>query len=765
MTTTDTAGFIPATIRDEDMVQAMALFSTPYARPREAVLREIAVNARDAHIAAGVTAPISVQLPMVEISGVGDDTTYTLIDQSLVIKDQGRGMSAEIVTDIFTNFVATTKRDKPQGQTGRLGIGATSPYGLTDHFFVETVHDGVLTRAELKLIDGHSHVRVTTEDTDRPSGTTVTIPLPNKHADVKKWVTIAKNLFYFWPTGSVEITGGYEYNDGRDDLRTEPQYRLIDWSSFEHYDQHLITDLCTEDMIVTDMSKRPYDLRRNLVRMGSIVYPIPGQGRYADSMKSLVIEAEIGEFEITPSREHVVESDANLLKARRARRQWAEQVGGDKLQTVTEAATTADVLRSVTHVPDLVLDAVYGGSSGLWIAGKKKNLPIDFRFTDPTSKNPRKLLEFLCYHPVRKTRISQHWVKHEHLPALLAGHGVIPASTSYDDSYYWDNYYNPRSGTHDPRTIRFLDSAKVTGAVMKKLPSWHKHNNTILYVIDKAKIAATTRATEMFSDLDKDLPWITVAEINDTMPDSGTGSDKWLTAEHVTTSHTAWAPRQHDGFTYSNRTWNDLGATSLRNYTRDNKSVDRTLQALRDHDNLKNVKDIVVTTKANLFDTEVFGPQQRGVLVIFGRHDTARIEDALGIPTHTLEEFEVKLVADLYRELDDQQRNDIALAGVFGTEVDMSRHADTFEELLIDPDSTDEEREIYQLFLERPALSELSETTRSTYGMLLAAGQLIIDEGTYDLPSGVVNLQLTPQLLVNEHVPAKLLKTVLRAEL
>lgn len=73
------------------------VYSSLYERKEEAVLRELAANALDAHRDAGKEdIPINISLP-------------TEMDPNLVIKDEGNGMSLETVKKVFFILFESTK--------------------------------------------------------------------------------------------------------------------------------------------------------------------------------------------------------------------------------------------------------------------------------------------------------------------------------------------------------------------------------------------------------------------------------------------------------------------------------------------------------------------------------------------------------------------------------------------------------------------------------------------------------------------------------
>lgn len=163
-----------------------------YHNPAEAVLREYATNARDAHRQIGSNAPVEISLP-------GD------FDPTLTITDHGVGLSSEEVFTIFGTYNNSTK-DESNEQAGMFGIGSKSAFGLASQFSVRSVKDGLLTYATFLIDeDGDPALDILAENipTDEASGVSVSIPV----SDVRTMNEAATKVFAYWPTGSIVIDG------------------------------------------------------------------------------------------------------------------------------------------------------------------------------------------------------------------------------------------------------------------------------------------------------------------------------------------------------------------------------------------------------------------------------------------------------------------------------------------------------------------------------------------------------------------------------
>lgn len=179
------------TIDGDNMHLAIQAFYQ-YSDPIGSIIREITSNAYDAHIEAGTTKPVLVQI---------DET-----DSNIKILDFGVGLSPDRVRDVFTKFFSSTKRDD-NNQIGAFGLGAKSPLSYSEVFQVRTKYgnqiyeyavmksDGI---PDMVKVDECSYEEMTEEcpwDKDE-NGTEISIPF--HHSDLSTvHNSVAKQLRYF----------------------------------------------------------------------------------------------------------------------------------------------------------------------------------------------------------------------------------------------------------------------------------------------------------------------------------------------------------------------------------------------------------------------------------------------------------------------------------------------------------------------------------------------------------------------------------------
>lgn len=101
-----------------------------YSNKPLAVIREYCTNAFDAHVDAGkADEPIIITVP-------------THISPTLIIRDNGLGLSTEQVYQIFASYGESTKRNT-NDQVGMLGLGSKSAFCYVDSFTVTSFNNGV----------------------------------------------------------------------------------------------------------------------------------------------------------------------------------------------------------------------------------------------------------------------------------------------------------------------------------------------------------------------------------------------------------------------------------------------------------------------------------------------------------------------------------------------------------------------------------------------------------------------------------------------
>ena len=162
-----------------------------------AIVRELACNAYDSHVAAGCASrPIELILP-------------TRLNPQLVIKDFGTGLDHDQILNIYTRFFESTKTES-NDFVGQLGLGSKSPFSMFKSFTVEARKNGVRRTYTAFLneegIPTIAQMGEVAEDCENG----VTVSMHVKPEDHDKFANAAKRaLMYFSPKPIVSGTQNF----------------------------------------------------------------------------------------------------------------------------------------------------------------------------------------------------------------------------------------------------------------------------------------------------------------------------------------------------------------------------------------------------------------------------------------------------------------------------------------------------------------------------------------------------------------------------
>lgn len=261
---------IKFTIDSENMGMVYQSFLN-YSNPVGSIVREIASNAYDSHIEAGIEE--SIQIEIKDANRVTDEPGQ------LIITDFGVGLSPQRVEDIYSKFFSSTKRDT-NDEIGGFGIGAKSPLSYTDIFTVVTNYENVeytylVSRGELSPeIELFSE-----EDTDKSNGTSVIIPIND--GDMYKVRSEIKNqLKYFDNVNYINCGIESNYNVVRSN------------KGFIFNTNYLTTN--TRDQTDICIGQVRYPIDYTALNLGSWNYNIP-----------IAIHFDIGELPVVWNREAI----------------------------------------------------------------------------------------------------------------------------------------------------------------------------------------------------------------------------------------------------------------------------------------------------------------------------------------------------------------------------------------------------------------------------------------------------------------------------
>lgn len=171
---------IDLTVDLDSLPHIMNVLTDLYEDTQTALLREYTTNGTDAHLAAGIDAPVEVELP-------GPLSPY------LRVRDRGTGLSMDDLREIYSKYGASTKRGS-NDQQGMLGLGCKAALTYTDQFTLTAVKDGWRAEVAVSRNEGGTGTLtvVAHEPTTDPNGVEVTIPVRSENEFAAKAAALFK---------------------------------------------------------------------------------------------------------------------------------------------------------------------------------------------------------------------------------------------------------------------------------------------------------------------------------------------------------------------------------------------------------------------------------------------------------------------------------------------------------------------------------------------------------------------------------------------
>lgn len=299
------------------------LSSNLYKNKIRAIIRELSCNAVDGHIANGNKNSFDVSMP-------------GMLDPQFIIRDYGCGMDDETIMNLYTTYFASTKSDS-NDYIGALGLGSKSPFSYTDTFTVVSFFEGVRRVYSAFIKDGEPTItKVAEQETTEPNGIEITVPVNPQ--DVNKWRQEAK--FVYSSFGEIR-----------------PNVKGIDI-------EYIPSD---KDIVTVKNSVHGSGV---FAIMGNIVYPLPtevwnktminlsmiGQSSYSSQGTAVYIRFNLGELDITPSREELSLDDETMKNIK-------ERIG------IVNTALSVNLIKEVsefTHIRKLKEHIVRKHNSSYW---------------------------------------------------------------------------------------------------------------------------------------------------------------------------------------------------------------------------------------------------------------------------------------------------------------------------------------------------------------------------------------------------------------
>lgn len=306
-TTLETIG----TIQDESNFKmrtsqkAFQILSSLYSDKPLAIVRELGCNAMDSHIASGQpNRPFHIHIP-------------NSLEPWLTIQDFGTGISHENIYEIYSVYFASTKTNT-NAQVGMLGLGSKSPFCYSDNFTITSIHDSVkrIYNAYFNQQGMPTISLASQENTTEQNGVAIQIPI--KNSDIGDFTQSVFKAFRFFDVKPTISGGEINWTD-------KPDFEGTFWKSYAN------------------------KLNGSYAVMGGVTYPIDVYKMHDDHYDllrkaGLVIHFNIGELDVTPSRESLMYHD------------WVVKAINDKV-TLVKNDFIAKVEETIKSSPNL-LDAL-----------------------------------------------------------------------------------------------------------------------------------------------------------------------------------------------------------------------------------------------------------------------------------------------------------------------------------------------------------------------------------------------------------------------
>jgi hypothetical protein len=296
-----------------------------------AVFREYLANAQDSHVRAGTSEPVEVTLP-------------TDFEPTLTVTDRGLGLSEQDILDVYGPYGTSTKRDRDD-QVGAFGIGAKAAFTLASQFTVTGVKDGKTVTALFALnAEGVATVEIMSrEATDAPNGVTVVVPVPDPAAMRQA----ADRLLAFWPRGTVRVDGAEPVYAPDTMLRvTDTLFADHEGSAVDGRRPALVREDAATGVTIV-MGGIGYAASVAMLRTMArrLTEHLPARQLAAllaakQTRLRLVHLAEIGEVDITPSREDLRDTPRTLDVLKRVLTTHLDAVQG-AVETALDAEPNA----------------------------------------------------------------------------------------------------------------------------------------------------------------------------------------------------------------------------------------------------------------------------------------------------------------------------------------------------------------------------------------------------------------------------------------
>lgn len=168
-----------------------------YSDKVQAVIRELAANANDSHIASGNKNPFKVTLP-------------TAANPNFAVRDYGTGLSQKDMENLYTTYGASNKNDS-NDYVGCLGLGSKSPFAYTKSFTTISYFNGTQYTYIAAMDDSGVPTLnlIHSTDTKEPNGLEISFAV--KQYDFQEFSQKAIRIFHYFKNKPI-IEGGVHWD-------------------------------------------------------------------------------------------------------------------------------------------------------------------------------------------------------------------------------------------------------------------------------------------------------------------------------------------------------------------------------------------------------------------------------------------------------------------------------------------------------------------------------------------------------------------------
>jgi len=324
------------------------LSDTMYQDKVGSMVRELSCNAMDAHIMAGKdSVPFTIHVP-------------DSLEPWFSVKDEGTGLSDQDLRTMYTTYGRSTK-DSNNDVVGAFGLGSKTPFAYTDQFTVTSVHDGMKRIYVAVMNDAGLPVLKLQGEAETSEHPGLEINVSVRDTDYRAFHTAITNQLQFFAVKPVLVNNRHQVAFPN---LTDHVSITKDGITIYNGDYNAAID-----GIWIVQGGVGYSL--NADRLGNMTEAAKDFTR-AIERKGAILEFNIGDIEVTASREGISYTDT--VKARIVKRltDAANTIAGDalaeiqKLDTVWERAAfyniQMDVIQKAIH-QSAGFNALFPGTS------------------------------------------------------------------------------------------------------------------------------------------------------------------------------------------------------------------------------------------------------------------------------------------------------------------------------------------------------------------------------------------------------------------